>query len=106
MATTKTDTTPLTTRQVAEKIGTTPKTLRVFLRASDDYQACGSGARYEFRPADVAPMRTRFTAWQKEREAAAEATRKANGQGEVVKQPPAKNEVTKTAPKTTTRKTS
>lgn len=60
----------LTTRQVAEALGTDPKTLRVFLRASDDYQAVGAGSRYSFTPKDVGPMKTRFAKWTKEREAA------------------------------------
>ncbi|MFV0496446.1 MAG: hypothetical protein ACK5M9_15825, partial [Mycobacterium sp.] len=36
----------LTTREVADKIGTDPKTLRVFLRAAS--QGVGSGSRYSF----------------------------------------------------------
>jgi hypothetical protein len=60
----------LTTRQVADKIGTDPKTLRQFLRASNDYEAVGSGGRYEFALKDVGPMKTRFAKWSKEREAA------------------------------------
>ncbi|GJN97020.1 hypothetical protein NJB18091_23830 [Mycobacterium marinum] len=59
----------LTTRQVADKIGTDPKTLRTFLRASNDYEAVGSGSRYEFTNKDVAPMKTRFAKWEKERAA-------------------------------------
>jgi hypothetical protein len=38
----------LTTKAVAERLNTDAKTLRVFLRASDDYQAVGSGSRYSF----------------------------------------------------------
>ncbi|MGU3651199.1 hypothetical protein [Mycolicibacterium sp. A43C] len=60
----------LTTREVADKVGTDPKTLRVFLRASKDYEAVGSGSRYAFTARDVAPMKARFAKWLAEREAA------------------------------------
>ncbi|WP_063059212.1 hypothetical protein [Nocardia sienata] len=63
MTTKATATEPLTTRQVAEALGTDPKTLRVFLRASADYTAVGSGKRYVFTAKDVGPMKTRFTKW-------------------------------------------
>ncbi|MEV0343667.1 hypothetical protein AB0H49_32105 [Nocardia sp. NPDC050713] len=59
----------LTTKQIAEALGTDPKTLRVFLRASDDYEAVGAGSRYSFTTKDVGPMKTRFMKWTKEREA-------------------------------------
>jgi len=42
----------------------------VFLRASDDYQAVGSGARYAFTAKDVPTLKGRFAKWQAEREAA------------------------------------
>jgi len=60
----------LSTKDVAEKVGTDPKTLRQFLRASSDYAACGSGSRYSFTAKDIAPMKTRFNKWTKERAAA------------------------------------
>lgn len=76
----KKTTEPLTTKQVAEALGTDPKTLRVFLRASSDYQAVGAGARYSFTAKDIGPMKTRFAKWTKERAAAkaakAEAAKK------------------------------
>lgn len=101
MATTKTDAT-LTTREMAEKVGTTPKLLRVFLRASDDYDACGSGARYVFKSADVTPMKTRFATWQKEREAKAEEARKvAAAGGEVVKAAPIETKPSRSSGKAT-----
>ncbi|MDO3106508.1 hypothetical protein [Mycobacteroides abscessus] len=62
----------LSTKDVAEKIGTNAKTLRVFLRASSDYQAVGSGARYSFTPKDVPALKARFTKWLAEREATKE----------------------------------
>jgi hypothetical protein len=58
----------LTTRAVAEKLGTDPKTLRVFLRATE--QGVGSGARYAFTVKDVAPLKAKFTKWAADREAA------------------------------------
>src|ERR1051325_5704291 len=64
MAEKKTDN-KLTTKQIAEALGTTPRELRVFLRASDDYNAVGSGSRYAFEPKDVGPMKTRFETWRK-----------------------------------------
>ncbi|WP_329407674.1 hypothetical protein OG563_36745 [Nocardia vinacea] len=53
--TTKATTESLTTRQVAEALGTDPKTLRMFLRASADDTAVGSGKRYSFSANDVGP---------------------------------------------------
>ena len=53
----KTTAQALTTKQVAEALGTDPKTLRVFLRASDDYEAVGAGSRYSFTAKDVGPMK-------------------------------------------------
>lgn len=63
----------LTTKQIAEALETTPKELRVFLRASKDYSNAGAGGRYAFAPKDVGPMKTRFTAWRKERDEARKA---------------------------------
>ncbi|EUA14821.1 hypothetical protein I546_1132 [Mycobacterium kansasii 732] len=61
----------LTTKAVAERLGTDPKTLRVFLRATS--QGVGSGSRYAFTNKDVAPLKARFTKWTAEREAAKKA---------------------------------
>lgn len=55
----------LSTKAVAEKLGTDPKTLRVFLRATD--QGVGSGSRYAFTAKDVAPLKAKFTKWVDER---------------------------------------
>lgn len=63
----------LTTKQIAEALETTLKELRVFLRASKDYSNAGAGGRYAFATKDVGPMKTRFTAWQKDREEARKA---------------------------------
>lgn len=58
----------LTTREVADKIGTDPKMLRVFLRATR--HGVGSGKRYEFTAKDVAGLKAKFTKWAAERDAA------------------------------------
>ncbi|GAA3829081.1 hypothetical protein GCM10022380_54570 [Amycolatopsis tucumanensis] len=63
----------LTTKQVAEALDTTPRELRVFLRASEHYDNAGSGGRYAFQAKDLGPMKTRFTTWKKEREEARKA---------------------------------
>lgn len=63
----------LTTREVANKIGTDPKALRSFLRTSSDYEAMGSGSRYAFTAEDIAPMKAKFTAWLAQREGAKKA---------------------------------
>jgi hypothetical protein len=67
MTTPATDNT-LTTKAVAERLGTDPKTLRVFLRATS--QGIGSGSRYVFTRKDVPTLKGRFAKWQAEREAA------------------------------------
>jgi hypothetical protein len=58
-----------TTAQVAEKFGTTPRTLRKFLRS--DARANGNadslpgkGSRYALEGKDIAPLKKRFTAWE------------------------------------------
>jgi hypothetical protein len=68
--TTPTDNT-LTTKAVAERLGTDPKTLRVFLRATS--QGVGSGSRYSFTNKDVPPLKAKFTKWAAEREAGKKA---------------------------------
>ena len=47
--------------------------LRQFLRASNDYEAVGSGGRYTFEADELPTMKTRFDAWLAQREAAAKA---------------------------------
>nr|WP_090340987.1 hypothetical protein [Mycolicibacterium malmesburyense]CRL70669.1 hypothetical protein CPGR_01673 [Mycolicibacterium malmesburyense] len=61
----------LSTKALAERLGTDPKTLRVFLRATS--QGVGSGSRYTFANKDVAPLKAKFTKWTAEREAAKKA---------------------------------
>jgi hypothetical protein len=65
-----TPTAPITTREAAEKVGTDARTLRIFLRASTDYEAVGSGSRYSFTAKDIPTLKTRFAKWSKDREAA------------------------------------
>ncbi|WJR33382.1 hypothetical protein P3F83_23525 [Mycobacteroides immunogenum] len=63
-----TPTTALSAKDVAEKLGTDAKTLRVFLR-SITYTKNDEG-RYSFTPKDVATLKTRFPKWVADREAA------------------------------------
>lgn len=58
-----------TTAQVAEKFGTTPRTLRKFLRAdaraNDRGDSLpGKGSRYAIEGKDLAPLKKRFATWQ------------------------------------------
>jgi predicted transcriptional regulator len=53
----------LTTRQVAEELGTTPKTLRTFLRKDDTFGGVGSGSRYSFDKKDLPRLKKRFQEW-------------------------------------------
>lgn len=53
----------MNTREMAEAVGTDPKTLRAFLRASDDYNNVGSGAQYKFTKSQIRPMKKKFDAW-------------------------------------------
>lgn len=56
--------TALSTADIANELGTSPRTLRQFLRsASSTYTAVGSGARYAFTDADLPTLRNRFAAW-------------------------------------------
>lgn len=51
--------------EVAEALGTTPKTLRAFLRSpSSTFVAVGSGARYEFTESDLPTLKKKFTEWK------------------------------------------
>ncbi|MFI8694788.1 hypothetical protein [Dietzia maris] len=69
----------LSTREVAEKVGTDPKTLRAFLRATS--QGVGSGKRYALPAKDVAKVKKEFVAWEAERQAAREAAKATDDQG-------------------------
>lgn len=57
-----------TTAEVAEKFGTTPRTLRKFLRADAKAKDAadtlpGKGSRYSLEGKDLAPMKKRFSKW-------------------------------------------
>ena len=53
------------TAEVAEKLGTTPRTLRQFLRSPmSTFVAVGSGARYDFTEKDIPTIAKRFAEWQ------------------------------------------
>ena len=53
------------TSEVAEKLGTTPRILRQFLRSpSSTFVAVGSGARYDFTSKDLDTLIKRFADWQ------------------------------------------
>lgn len=54
------------TTQVATSLGTTPRTLRSFLRSnSSTFIAVGSGSRYEFTESDIPTLQRRFDEWRK-----------------------------------------
>lgn len=59
----------LTTREAAEAIGTTAKTLRAFLRQDDTFGGVGSGAKYAIKDADLPVLKKRFTDWAGTRKA-------------------------------------
>lgn len=55
------------TTEVAEKLGTTPRLLRQFLRSDySTFQAVGSGARYDFTNKDLPSLEKRFGEWRKD----------------------------------------
>jgi predicted transcriptional regulator len=53
----------LTTKEVADKLGTTPRRLRRFLRA--ERHGVGTGKRYEFTAPAIATLKKAFSAWDK-----------------------------------------
>lgn len=57
------DDAPLTTREVAEALGTDPRTLRKYLRSDESITNAGKGGRYRFTRGDVKSMRPRFDRW-------------------------------------------
>lgn len=55
-----------TTTEVAEKLGTTPRTLRKFLRADAAERGTetpGKGSRYSITGREVQALKKRFAAW-------------------------------------------
>ena len=72
----------LTTKEVAEALDTTPKTLRRFIRSDVKSQGGevgvdtpGKGKRYAFEKGDVPKMLKQFAKWQKAQAEAAAARR-------------------------------
>lgn len=63
----------LTTREVAEELGTDPRTLRKFLRDDSTIENAGKGNRYEFRRNQLKSLKKGFAAWGKARQAEAKA---------------------------------
>lgn len=53
------------TTQVAEAIGTTPRSLRQFLRSTySTFVPVGSGSRYDFKESELPTIEKRFTEWK------------------------------------------
>jgi len=53
------------TNDIAARLGTTPRNLRAFLRSGySTFQSVGSGARYDFTPAEVQTIERRFSEWR------------------------------------------
>jgi len=53
------------TSEVAQILGTTARTLRVFLRSTHStFVPVGSGARYDFTEREVETLKKRFEGWQ------------------------------------------
>ena len=71
---------PMSTRDVADKLNTDPKTLRRFLRSQE--KGVGAGGRYGFEPQQIGNLKKQFTAWQKEREAQAAEKEPAKSEAE------------------------
>jgi hypothetical protein len=54
------------TTEVAAQLGTSARTLRVFLRsAHSTFVPVGSGARYDFTEREIPTLKKRFAEWQK-----------------------------------------
>jgi hypothetical protein len=77
----------LSTKDVASQVGTDPKTLRRFLRASVraaggtvGEDTPGQGGRYSFVQEDVEGIKAQFSEWLQAREAAKEARAKAQAE--------------------------
>lgn len=70
----------MSSKEMAEAVGTDPRTLRIFLRQSTAYESVGSGARYSFVKSDVAKIKKAFTAWKSADEKAKAARKAANAE--------------------------
>lgn len=66
----------MNTAEVAEALGTTPRTLRQFLRSpASTFVAVGSGARYDFTKADLPTLKKKFAEWNGSGKPKAKTTR-------------------------------
>lgn len=54
----------MSARELADQIGTDPKTLRRFLRENASFRNPGSGGRYEFTPSEAASAEKAFKVWR------------------------------------------
>lgn len=50
-------------KEAAIQLGTDARTLRKFIRSSDDFDAVGQGNRYEFTSKEIKAMKKKFDAW-------------------------------------------
>lgn len=53
----------VSTREIAEKLGADPRTVRRFLRSHD--KGVGRGKRYEFTRGQLTTLQKQFAAWSK-----------------------------------------
>lgn len=50
-------------KEAAIQLGTDARTLRKFIRSSDDFDAVGQGNRYEFTSKEIKALKKKFDAW-------------------------------------------
>lgn len=53
----------ISAKQAAIQLGTDARTLRKFIRSSNDFDAVGQGNRYEFDTKEMKRLKKAFTAW-------------------------------------------
>lgn len=87
------ETAVMTTSDVADELGTDPKTLRKFFRSEQcDIEPVGQGKRYAITPDDIDDLRTAFDLWANGK--AKKATKADDAEPEP-KKAPAKSKKTK-----------
>lgn len=57
----------LSAKEVAQKLDTTPRTLRKFLRSDEKVESPGKGGRYALAATQVNALKKRFDAWSAQR---------------------------------------
>lgn len=62
-------------KQAAIQLGTDARTLRKFIRASDDFDSVGQGNRYEFTSKEIKAMKKKFDAWSSKKPAKVNGTK-------------------------------